>query len=100
MSCYDTVLWALATADVTPQYSDTFDSLLQQKARPSPAKAESDPVTFVIALASQELMRRPADFKEQEIKDMLWSLSRVSLLLFVACTFFFKFLIFLPLMSN
>jgi hypothetical protein len=73
-------LWALATADVIPEYIDTFDMLLVQRSRTSPAKAESDPVVLTIALAARELMRRPNDFKTQEIKDILWALSRVSYL--------------------
>ena len=67
----------MATADLVPKYSDAFDTLIKKSARTPPGKAESDPVVFVIALASQELMRRPYDFKTQEIKDICWSLSRV-----------------------
>jgi hypothetical protein len=71
-------LWALATADVTPKYIDTFDtSLLPPGVRPSPADAEDDPVTMCFAIASQELIRRPQEFKTQEIKDILWAVSRV-----------------------
>ena len=73
-------LWALATADVVPNFIDVFDtSLLPKKARPHPAQAESDPVIKCISTAAQELMRRPQDFKTQEIKDILWALSRVSI---------------------
>eukprot|EP00980_Cylindrotheca_fusiformis_P003988 scaffold874_cov126-Cylindrotheca_fusiformis.AAC.21 len=71
------VLWALATTDVIPEYRDAFDTLLVENARPSQSQAESDPITRLIAVASQELMNRPGDFKEQEIKDILWSLSRL-----------------------
>lgn len=71
------VLWALATADITPKYLDSFDTLLRKSARTPPHVAERDPVTYIVAIASQELMRRPQDFKPQEIKDSLWSLSRV-----------------------
>ena len=71
-------LWAFATADVTPKYIDTFDtSLLPPGVRPSPADAEDDPVTMCFAIASQELIRRPQEFKTQEIKDILWAVSRV-----------------------
>lgn len=76
----------MATADVVPEHSDAFDTLLARKSRPSPAQAESDPLMVAILLASQELMRRPGDFKEQEIKDVLWSLSRVSRLTFFYST--------------
>jgi len=71
------VLWALATADVVPKYKDSFDTMLKKQARTPPHIAEVDPVTYVIAIASQELMRRPQEFKTQEIKDILWSLSRL-----------------------
>lgn len=73
-------LWALATADVVPNYIDVFDTaLLPKKARPHPAQAESDPVIKCISTAAQELMRRPQDFKSQEIKDILWALSRMGI---------------------
>jgi hypothetical protein len=71
-------VWALATAEVIPTYVDTFDtSMLDSNVRPSPRQAEADPVTVCFALAAQELMRRPYDFKTQEIKDILWSFSKV-----------------------
>jgi hypothetical protein len=80
-------VWALATAEVIPSYVDTFDtSMLDSNVRPSPRQAEADPVTVCFALAAQELMRRPYDFKTQEIKDILWSFSKVrELLVFLWC---------------
>ncbi|CAJ1961283.1 unnamed protein product [Cylindrotheca closterium] len=71
------VLWALATAGMVPKYAESFDTLLQKSARTPPHEASRDPITNVVAIATQELMRRPQDFKPQEIKDSLWSLSRL-----------------------
>jgi hypothetical protein len=73
-------VWALATAEVFPKYMDCFDSsLVPPKLRPSPAQVESDPVTMCFVFAAQELMRRPQEFKPQEIKDVLWSFSKVGM---------------------
>ena len=71
-------VWALATAEVIPEFIDVFDvTLLSKEVRPSLSDAEQDPVTYFFILASQELMRRPHEFKSQEIKDVLWSFSKV-----------------------
>ena len=71
-------LWALATAEVAPCYLDVFDTtLLNNESRPNPLVIEDDPVTVCFAIAAQELMRRPFEFKPQEIKDILWSFSKV-----------------------
>jgi hypothetical protein len=73
-------LWAIATADVIPEFKDPFDTtLLPPNKRPSPGEVERDPISMCFALASQELMRRPHEFKTQEIKDILWALSRVGI---------------------
>ena len=73
-------VWALATAEVFPEYMDCFDSsLIPSKLRPSPAQVERDPVTMCFVFAAQELMRRPQEFKSQEIKDVLWSFSKVGM---------------------
>jgi hypothetical protein len=73
-------LWALATAEVLPEYMDCFDSsLVPLKLRPSPSQVESDPVSMCFVFAAQELMRRPHEFKPQEIKDVLWSFSKVGM---------------------
>jgi hypothetical protein len=73
------VVWALATADVVPQFLDVFDTTyFSPSQRPSVAQAQRDPVTRCFALAAQELMRRPHEFKTQEVKDTLWAFSRVS----------------------
>jgi hypothetical protein len=39
----------------------------------------SDPVTACFALGASELIRRPSEFKPQEIKDVLWSFARVGM---------------------
>ena len=38
-----------------------------------------DPATALFAMAAQELMHRPDQFKSQEIKDVLWSFSKVGI---------------------
>eukprot|EP00557_Chaetoceros_sp_GSL56_P007928 CAMPEP_0176489526 /NCGR_PEP_ID=MMETSP0200_2-20121128/7338_1 /TAXON_ID=947934 /ORGANISM="Chaetoceros sp., Strain GSL56" /LENGTH=1134 /DNA_ID=CAMNT_0017886679 /DNA_START=321 /DNA_END=3722 /DNA_ORIENTATION=+ len=73
-------VWALATAGVIPQYADAFDTTIIPKAkRPSLSEVTSDPITECFAAATTELMRRPHEFKAQEIKDVLWSLSKASI---------------------
>jgi D-alanyl-D-alanine carboxypeptidase len=70
--------WALATAGVEVKYPDAFDTTLVPKhLRPSAWK--DDPVTICFEAAASELMRRPHEFKTQEIKDILWSCSKVSI---------------------
>lgn len=70
------VLWAFATVDAEIGDRDCFDtSLVPAALRTEP----SDPVTRCFALAARELMRRPHQFKVQEIKDVLWSFSKVGL---------------------
>lgn len=71
-------VWALATAGAIPQYADAFDTtIIPKDKRPSLSEVTKDPITECFAAATKELMRRPAYFKAQEIKDVLWSLSRV-----------------------
>lgn len=71
-------VWALATAGAIPQYADAFDTtIIPKDKRPSLSAVTKDPITECFAAATKELMRRPASFKAQEIKDVLWSLSRV-----------------------
>lgn len=70
-------VWALATADVTAKYPDVFDTtILPPEQRGTPNSRDADPVIACFALAAQELMRRPQQFKAQEIKDILWAFSR------------------------
>ncbi len=36
-----------------------------------------DPITECFAAVASEVIRRPHEFKDQELKDVLWSFSRV-----------------------
>jgi len=72
--------WALATAGMVPKYTSAFDTtLLPAAERPSLDDIRDDPVTECFATAAAEIMRRPDEFKEQEIKDILWGFSRVEI---------------------
>lgn len=70
-------LWAMATAGINlGKDKDAFDtSLVPEAIRPR----VQDPVTRCFAIAADELMRRPHEFKSQEIKDVLWSFSKVGI---------------------
>ena len=71
-------VWAIATAGAVPKYLQAFDSTtVKSSNRVSKQEIISDPITTCFAVATTELMRRPYEFKEQEIKDILWSLSKV-----------------------
>ena len=71
-------VWALATAGAVPQYPRAFDTTtVKSSQRVSLRELTSDPITACFAAATKELIRRPQEFKEQEIKDVLWSLSKV-----------------------
>lgn len=71
-------VWALATAGVEARYRDAFDTtLVPRNLRPS--DWSDDPVTICFEAAANELMRRPHQFKSQEIKDVCWSFSKVSI---------------------
>jgi len=73
-------LWAMATAEVFPKYPEIFDTVLvplDQRFK-GPLRSIDDPVTLCFGIAAEELMRRPFEFKTQEIKDVLWSFSKVS----------------------
>ncbi len=72
-------VWALATAGAVPKYIQAFDTTtVKSNHRVSRNQIMSDPITACFAAATTELMRRPQEFKEQEIKDVLWALSKVS----------------------
>ena len=72
-------VWALATAEIFPRNPDVFDTVLIPPERQfsGPLHAMDDPVNVCFGLAAQELMYRPFEFKTQEIKDVLWSFSKV-----------------------
>lgn len=71
--------WALATADFDSDSildKDAFDTtLIREGKRP----AVSDPITRCFGIAAEQLMRRPFQFKSQEIKDILWGFSRIGI---------------------
>jgi len=45
--------------------------------RPTKEMILNDPITECFAVVASEAMRRPFDFKDQELKDVLWSFSKV-----------------------
>lgn len=65
------VLWAVATAELPLSDVDAFDTSLLYR-----VPEAKDHVTRTFGLVARELMRRPDQFKPQEIKDILWSFSR------------------------
>lgn len=69
-------LWALASADLEVEDQDAFDTSLLPK---SERTSVTDPITMVFGLAGVELMRRPFEFKPQEMKDVLWSFSKIGI---------------------
>lgn len=71
------IAWALGTAAIAPRYPKAFDvSLVPSNERVSIELACQDPVTLAFAAVAKELLRRPAEFKTQELKDSLWGLSK------------------------
>ena len=70
-------IWAFATAEMKINDMDVFDTtLVPSSQRKNPI---TDPITACFGVAAFELMRRPHSFKPQEIKDILWSFSKVGL---------------------
>eukprot|EP00536_Pseudo-nitzschia_multiseries_P003502 jgi/Psemu1/64177/estExt_Genemark1.C_540102 len=77
---FSNTVWALATAGIIPKYPLVFDDkLLPTDLRPTMEEAIRDPATAIFAAAASELIRRPNNFKTQEIKDVLWSFTRVGM---------------------
>mmetsp|Transcript_60797 Transcript_60797/g.69899 ORF Transcript_60797/g.69899 Transcript_60797/m.69899 type:complete len:686 (+) Transcript_60797:953-3010(+) len=73
-------VWALATAGIRPDFPTVFDDkLLRDSVQPVTLQEaiRTDPVTAIFAAAATELIRRPEEFKTQEIKDVLWSFARI-----------------------
>jgi RAP domain len=69
-------VWALATAEIAVQDLDAFDTTLVPAAlRPHPR----DRITECFGMVAEELIRRPYDFKPQELKDCLWSFSKIGI---------------------
>ena len=73
-------VWALATAGAFPKYPNAFDiTIVPDNKRPTLREITQDPITECFAAATTELIRRPHQFKAQEIKDVLWSLSKAGI---------------------
>ncbi len=72
-------VWALATAGFAPKYIRAFDAtLVPASQRPRKEMISDDPITECFAAVASEMMRRPHEFKDQELKDVLWAFSKVS----------------------
>ena len=72
-------VWALATAGFAPEHIHAFDNtLVPASQRPTKEMITADPFTECFAAVASETMRRPHDFKDQELKDVLWAFSKVS----------------------
>jgi hypothetical protein len=55
-----------------------FDTtLVPPDLRPAMSDIHKDPITECYAAVAGELMRRTHEFKDQEVKDILWAFSRV-----------------------
>jgi hypothetical protein len=70
-------VWALATAGIIPTNLDYFDTTFNDNINKK-FLINDDPVTMCFGAVADELIKRPSEFKEQEIKDILWSFSKVS----------------------
>mmetsp|Transcript_19298 Transcript_19298/g.28551 ORF Transcript_19298/g.28551 Transcript_19298/m.28551 type:complete len:1098 (+) Transcript_19298:85-3378(+) len=71
------IVWSIGTAGIQPRYSKAFDStLVLQKDRHSFEEISRDPISLAFAAAAKEVLRRPDEFKSQEIKDSLWGFSK------------------------
>lgn len=84
-------VWALATAGIIPTNLDCFDTTFNDNISKK-LLINDDPVTMCFGAVADELIKRPSEFKEQEIKDILWSFSKVSknsnvLFVFYHCNF-------------
>lgn len=69
-------VWALATAEIPIQDLDAFDTTLVPAALRPHAR---DRITECFGMVAEELIRRPYDFKPQELKDCLWSFSKIGI---------------------
>lgn len=70
-------VWALATAGIIPTNLDYFDTTFNDNTNKN-VLLNDDPVTMCFGAVADELIKRPSEFKEQEIKDILWSFSKVN----------------------
>jgi hypothetical protein len=70
-------VWAIATAGFAPKHTRAFDTtLVPTSQRPTHDMITTDPITECFAAVASETMRRPYDYKDQELKDVLWSFSK------------------------
>jgi len=71
------VIWAIGTAQIVPTYYKAFDySFVPPNERLPIEQVLQDPLSLCFAASARELMKRPQEFKVQEIKDMLWGFSK------------------------
>jgi len=69
-------IWAFATAEIElGEDVDAFDTTLLPRKQPR----ISDPIVKAFAIAAQEIIRRPKEFKPQELKDAMWSFSKIGI---------------------
>jgi len=72
-------IWAMATAGFKPLYTRAFDTtLVPRNMRPTKKQLAEDTFAETYAAVALETIRRPHEFKDQELKDVMWSFSRVS----------------------
>jgi hypothetical protein len=71
-------VWALATAEVTVEAIDSFNTSLISGLH-YPGLHRKDPVAMSFEFVAQQLMRRPQEFKSQDISNVLWSCSKVGI---------------------
>jgi len=63
-----------------PKYMHVFDTtLVPEKLRTPLSDIKKDPITECYAAVAGELMRRTHEFKDQELKDVLWAFSRIGI---------------------
>jgi hypothetical protein len=71
---------ALAISDIKLQDKTLFDStLFTKKSIHAKNHLPTDPILRLFDLAATELIRRPYDFSVREIKDILWSFSKLGI---------------------
>jgi len=75
-------VWALATIGMGPTNKNLFDTTLfpdSKKVLMDLVMREKDVIAECFTAAAMEIMKRPQLFKEQELKDVLWSFSKSGL---------------------
>lgn len=75
-------VWSFATVEMplTDDQKNVFDTTIVPEKEQSTnyqVRVDKDPVLAALDIAATELMRRPYEFKAQEIKDVLWSFSKL-----------------------